>query len=238
MFGVGLATVKELSFAWAALLGAVLSDLALALRNVFSKQSMGSLQTVEGEALKPADMFGLLTCISAIVSIPMAMLAEGRALPALWATAAAADPGGGLGLAAKVGATGLYFYGYSEVAMKALNNVHPVTHAIGNTMRRVVIMLVCMVAFRTPMTPLGAVGSALAIGGSYLYAMTKQQEKALERAAAEAQAAEEERDDELTERLVDDIDGAEVKMPVVPLPEVDSLLPPKSPVDTPIAKAD
>ena len=38
--GVGLATMKELSFAWGALGGAVVSDLALALRNVYSKQRM------------------------------------------------------------------------------------------------------------------------------------------------------------------------------------------------------
>ena len=49
-------------------------------------------------------------------------------------------------------------------------------------------MLVCMVAFRTPMTPLGACGSALAIGGSYLYATVKQQEKAAEVKAAQAAA--------------------------------------------------
>jgi len=186
--GVGLATLKELSFAWAALLGAVASDLALALRNVLSKQSMGALSTSDGDKLAPADMFGLLTCISAAVSVPAALLVEGRALPALWASAAAGYPAGSLGLAGQVAATGLYFYGYSEVAMKALNNVHPVTHAIGNTMRRVVIMLVCMVAFRTPMTPLGACGSALAIGGSYLYATVKQQEKAAEVKAAQAAA--------------------------------------------------
>ena len=135
--GVGLATLKELSFAWAALLGAVASDLALALRNVLSKQSMGALSTSDGDKLAPADMFGLLTCISAAVSVPAALLVEGRALPALWASAAAGYPAGSLGLAGQVAATGLYFYGYSEVAMKALNNVHPVTHAIGNTMRRV-----------------------------------------------------------------------------------------------------
>ena len=76
-------------------------------------------------------------CISAAVSVPAALLVEGRALPALWASAAAGYPAGSLGLAGQVAATGLYFYGYSEVAMKALNNVHPVTHAIGNTMRRV-----------------------------------------------------------------------------------------------------
>ena len=75
------------------------------------------------------------------------------------------------------------------VTRRALNNVHPVTHAIGNTMRRVVIMLVCMVAFRTPMTPLGALGSAFAIGGSYLYAITKHREKAAQQRLEQDEAA-------------------------------------------------
>ena len=60
-----------------------------------------------------------------------------------------------------------------QVAMQALANVHPVTHAIGNTMRRVVIMVVSMVVFRTPMTPLGAAGSAMAIIGAFAYAMAR-----------------------------------------------------------------
>ena len=72
--------------------------------------------------------------------------------------------------------------------MKALANVTPVTHAIGNTMRRVVIMLICMAVFRTPVTPLGGIGAALAIGGSYVYAMTKLDEK-LRAAEAAADAA-------------------------------------------------
>ena len=37
-------------------------------------------------------------------------------------------------------------------------------------------------------TPLGAVGSACAIGGSYLYAITKHHEKMAARAAEEAEA--------------------------------------------------
>ena len=184
--GVALATMKELSFAWMALIGAVVSDLALALRNVLSKQSMSRPESERGENMTPANMFGVLTIISAIVSIPMALAVEGPRFPAAWAAAAAATPGGSAKLLSQIALTGLFFYGYSEVAMKALNNVHPVTHAIGNTMRRVVIMVVCMVAFRTPMTPMGALGSAFAIAGSYLYAVTKHHEKLQEAAAAEA----------------------------------------------------
>ena len=73
--------------------------------------------------------------------------------------------------------------------MKALKNVHPVTHAIGNTMRRVVIMLICIAVFHTPMSAAGAVGSAIAICGSYFYAMVKTEEKEVAEATAKADTA-------------------------------------------------
>jgi len=175
--GVALATVKEVSFVKAALLGAAASDLAMALRNVLSKRSMASLTHADGRRLGSADMFGLLTLISTAISLPIALAAEGRTLPAVWTAAAASSAGGSAGLLAQIGWVGLFFYAYNEVAMKALSSVHAVTHAVGNILRRVVIMLVSMVVFGTPMTPLSAVGSGLAIGGSYLYALTKHREK-------------------------------------------------------------
>ena len=61
--------------------------------------------------------------------------------------------------------------------MLALNNVDAVTHAVANTIKRVVILLACVVAFRTPMTPLCTAGSAIAIAGGYLYSLAKGAEK-------------------------------------------------------------
>ena len=49
-------------------------------------------------------------------------------------------------------------------------------------------MLICIAVFRTPVSLAGGVGSAVAIGGSYLYAMVKSQEKAEAEAAAAAAA--------------------------------------------------
>ena len=184
--GVALATTNELTFAWAALIGAVVSDLALALRNVYSKISMSGSD--DSESMSAANTFGLTTCLAAVISVPFALAAEGRIAGAAW-RAAAPTAIASRRLFSQVVLTGLYFYGYSEVAMKALNNVHPVTHAIGNTMRRVVISLICIVVFATPISLAGAVGSAVAISGSYFYAMVKQGEKAAaEKAAAEAEA--------------------------------------------------
>ena len=72
--------------------------------------------------------------------------------------------------------------------MKALSHVHAVTHAVGNILRRVVIMVASMVAFGTLMSRMSALGSAIAIGGSYMYAMAKHGEKEEEQNAAREMA--------------------------------------------------
>jgi solute carrier family 35 protein E1 len=61
-----------------------------------------------------------------------------------------------------------------------------VTHAVANTIKRVVILLACVVGFRTPMTPLCTAGSAIAIVGSYLYSLAKGKDKLKAKAAAVA----------------------------------------------------
>ena len=76
--------------------------------------------------------------------------------------------------------------------MLALNNVHPVTHAVANTIKRVVILLACVIMFRTPMTPLCTLGSAIAIGGSYLYSLAKGRDKQKAKPPAEEDAPTEE----------------------------------------------
>ncbi len=69
--------------------------------------------------------------------------------------------------------------------MLALNNVHPVTHAVANTIKRVVILLACLLVFRNPITPICAFGSAVAVVGSYVYSMAKQRERAASKESEE-----------------------------------------------------
>jgi solute carrier family 35 protein E1 len=66
-----------------------------------------------------------------------------------------------------------FYYLYNEVAFLALNEVAPVTHAVGNTIKRVVIILASVVVFRNPLSGLGALGSAIAIFGTLLYSLAK-----------------------------------------------------------------
>jgi solute carrier family 35 protein E1 len=172
--GVGLASAKELSFVWAAFLAAAASDLALALRNVYSKQSMDRPQAGN---MTPENTFYLFTILSCLFCLPVTAALEWHGAAAAWRAAVGSAGATAASLLALIVQSGLYFTAYSEVQFRALDSVSPVTHAVGNTMRRVVIMVVTILFFRTPVTWLGAVGSTIAIAGSYLYAMAKTHEK-------------------------------------------------------------
>lgn len=56
----------------------------------------------------------------------------------------------------------------------ALGNVHPTTLAVGNTMKRVFIIVTSLIVFKTPMSRMGVLGSAIAVGGVLVYSLTKQ----------------------------------------------------------------
>jgi len=170
--GVALASVSELSFTWLSFWGAMLSNLAFAARNIFSRVSMDK---PKGENMTPENLFGVLTIMSFLWALPFALIIEGPKAAAVFAASSATTAP--LEMLKQSVVTGLYFYTYNEVAMLALNKVHPVTHAVANTLKRVVILLACVIFFHTPMTPLCTAGSSIAIIGSYFYSLAKGREK-------------------------------------------------------------
>ena len=112
--GVALASVTELSFTWLAFGGAMLSNLAFATRNIFSRLSMDK---PKGENMTPENLFGVLTVMSFAFALPFALIIEGpRAASVFAASALRAKPAAMLSASV---ATGLYFYTYNEVAMLA-----------------------------------------------------------------------------------------------------------------------
>ena len=60
-------------------------------------------------------------------------------------------------------------------AFLALSSVHPVTHAVANTIKRVAVIVVSVLYFRNPITLQGAAGSTIAIIGVLLYSLAKAQ---------------------------------------------------------------
>jgi solute carrier family 35 protein E1 len=152
----------------------MLSNLAFAIRNICSRASMDK---PKGENMTPENLFGVLTVMSFCFALPLALVMEGPRAAGVFAAATMKAPVAAM-LKASV-ATGLYFYTYNEIAMLALNNVNPVTHAVANTIKRVVILLACVIFFRTPMTPMCQLGSGIAIVGGYIYSLAKGREKTM-----------------------------------------------------------
>jgi len=166
--GVSIASLKELSFTWKALYGALASNVAFASRAVLSKATMN---TPAGENMDAPNLYGVLTILAFIFSLPFALYYEGAGfLPAFQKSAAVV---GAPWLIRQMALDGFYYYLYNEVAFITLNQVSPITHSIANTIKRVCIIIATMLVFGNRMTTLGKIGSTIAIAGTFFYSYAK-----------------------------------------------------------------
>jgi solute carrier family 35 protein E1 len=169
--GVGYACLKERSFSWLAFTMAMASNLSFALRAVLSKVAMSSAGI--GTNLTPPNVFGLVTLSSFLLSIPMALLGEGRQFPKLWNSALEQQPNTFL-LIRAILLSGFFHYINNEVMFFALGQVHPITLAVGNTMKRVFIMVASVIAFGNHISLQAGIGSAVGLSGVLLYSIATQ----------------------------------------------------------------
>ncbi|EME30492.1 sugar-phosphate:phosphate translocator, DMT family [Galdieria sulphuraria] len=168
--GVIIASVTELSFTWTGFMAAMLSNFAFTSRNIFSKISMNDQTSYKH--MSPANLFAVLTILSTFILLPVALILEGPKLYQGWILATSGKTTS-MQLITGLLTSGLFFYLYNEVAFYALDSVHPITHSVGNTMKRVVIIITSLLVFKNPITPANAIGSAIAISGVLLYSLTK-----------------------------------------------------------------
>lgn len=175
--GVAIASMKELSFTVLALASAMLSNLSSAARGVLSKKTMSGSPI--GENMTAQNLYAVLTAMSTCILIPMMLLIEGTSfIPAF--KSLVSTPGGAFtnkSLSLLLALGGLTYYAYNEVAFLALGKVNPVTHAVGNTIKRVVIIVASVIAFKTPMSRGSVIGSSIAIAGTLMYSLAMNAQK-------------------------------------------------------------
>lgn len=53
---------------------------------------------------------------------------------------------------------GICFHGYQQLSYMILSRVSPVTHSIGNCVKRVVVIVASVIAFQNPMSTQNAIG--------------------------------------------------------------------------------
>jgi solute carrier family 35 protein E1 len=169
--GVGLASLKEVSFSWLSFIAGTGSAVTSASKAILSKKVLDGKPL--GENLTPANMFAVLTILGCFMLLPFSLAIEGpKTVQTAWVAARAAGYTASR-LWTLLGVSGFLYYIYNEVAFLALSEVAPVTHAVTNTVKRVVIILASILVFRTPITLLGSIGSGLAILGALLYSLAK-----------------------------------------------------------------
>ncbi|CAN4103465.1 unnamed protein product [Withania somnifera] len=56
----------------------------------------------------------------------------------------------------------------------SLNEISPLTFSVGNTMKRISVIVSSIIIFQNPIQPVNALGAAIAIFGTFLYSQAKQ----------------------------------------------------------------
>jgi len=167
--GVAIASMKELSFTYLALAAAMISNVSSSARGVLSKKTMSGKKI--GENLDAQNLYAVLTAMSTIIMIPLMLAVEGTGFFSAFKGVVSAGDFTTKSLSVLLALGGASYYAYNEVAFLALGKVNPVTHAVGNTIKRVVIIVASVVAFKTPMSTGSIIGSSVAIAGTLLYSL-------------------------------------------------------------------
>ena len=165
MVGVAMSSATELSFSWYCLAAGIMSNVFAAARGVFGKKQMSGSSS---KTLSPDNYYAVLTMISFALLVPITLLLEGSKIFGLSTIDEKVKEGVKNALI-----SGILFYLYNEVSFKALNNLNAVSHALANTVKRIVIIISSVIIFSEPLTPIGKAGATLAIAGVFLYSIVQ-----------------------------------------------------------------
>ncbi|XP_077253596.1 triose phosphate/phosphate translocator, non-green plastid, chloroplastic-like [Tasmannia lanceolata] len=164
--GVALASLTEASFNWAGFWSAMASNVTNQSRNVLSKK----LLIKKGETLDNINLFSVITVMSLFLLAPVALYMEGfKVTPAYLQSA-------GLNVNevyVRSLFAGLCFHAYQQVSYMILARVSPVTHSVGNCVKRVVVIVTSVLFFKTPVSPINSLGTGIALAGVFLYSRVK-----------------------------------------------------------------
>ncbi|RLN31255.1 triose phosphate/phosphate translocator TPT, chloroplastic-like [Panicum miliaceum] len=162
--GVSVASLTELSFNWTGFINAMISNISFTYRSIYAKKAMTDMDST--------NLYAYISIIALIVCIPPALIIEGPQLV----------QHGFKDAIAKVGLTklisnffvvGLFYHLYNQVATNTLERVAPLSHAIGNVLKRVFVIGFSIIVFGNKITTQTGIGTSIAIAGVALYSFMK-----------------------------------------------------------------
>jgi len=165
--GVCLASVKELDFAWSALITASLANLFAAFKANENKKLMDS-PGIKDRLGTVGNQFAVTSVLAFLISIPFMIGKEG----AKWGEFVT-KCGNTPALFNNLIASGMYFYLYNELATMTIKKTSATTQSVANTAKRVIVIVGSAIVFGESLDPMKLLGCGIGIGGVFLYSMMK-----------------------------------------------------------------
>ncbi|PHT59458.1 Triose phosphate/phosphate translocator, chloroplastic [Capsicum baccatum] len=164
VIGVSMASLTELSFNWTGFISAMISNIAFTYRSIYSKKAMTGMDST--------NVYTYISIIALLVCLPPAIFIEGPQLLQY----------GFRDAIAKVGLykflsdlfwIGMFYHLYNQIATNTLERVAPLTHAVGNVLKRVFVIVFSIVVFGNKISTQTGIGTAIAIVGLAIYSIIK-----------------------------------------------------------------
>ncbi|XVF27586.1 hypothetical protein REPUB_Repub14bG0121300 [Reevesia pubescens] len=164
VLGVSMASLTELSFNWTGFISAMISNVSFTYRSIYSKKAMTDMDST--------NLYAYISIIALFVCIPPAIIFEGPQLIKHGLNDAIA----------KVGMTkfitdlfwvGMFYHLYNQLATNTLERVAPLTHAVGNVLKRVFVIGFSILAFGNKISTQTGIGTVIAIAGVAAYSFIK-----------------------------------------------------------------
>ncbi|XP_076932638.1 glucose-6-phosphate/phosphate translocator 2, chloroplastic-like [Bidens hawaiensis] len=164
--GCALSALTELNFNMTGFMGAMVSNLAFVFRNIFSKKGM------KGKSVSGMNYYACLSMLSLLILMPFTIAMEGPKMwEAGWQTTLTQI---GPNFVWWVMAQSVFYHLYNQVSYVSLDQITPLTFSVGNTMKRISVIVASIIIFRTPVQPVNALGAAIAVLGTFIYSQAKQ----------------------------------------------------------------
>ena len=163
--GVIVASLKELDFAVSALIAACSANLFAAFKGNENKKLM------ETKGLKDrlgtvGNQFAVTQIMAFAMSLPLLYLTEGSKWGEFRETLSTNSV-----VKNNFLYSGLFFYGYNELATMTIKKTNAITQSVANTAKRVIVIIGVALVMGEALPAQKLVGSAICIGGVMLYSI-------------------------------------------------------------------
>ncbi|BAM41067.1 glucose-6-phosphate/phosphate translocator [Theileria orientalis strain Shintoku] len=171
--GVGMASYKDVSFSWPAFWFAMMSNAGSSVRAIFAKMTMKNKNEL-GKNLDASNIYMVLTLVASVGSMALAYVTESKHWVPYWVngTAKMTPKDKQVFLLRAFGSCVCYFL-CNDFAFMCLGEINQLSHAIANTLKRIVLITTAVFKFNYKVTRRGVLGIAIALAGAFFYSILK-----------------------------------------------------------------